>query len=103
MSVEDLVCRLGDETQLLREQNAGLVRQNAELGQLVQAMGEQVTGLREQLATAGQQVTELREQLAVAEQRIGELEQGKKRPPSFVKPNKLTRDFLTDRARSAIM
>lgn len=102
MSVEDLVCRLGDETQLLRAQNAGLVRQNAELGQLVQAMGEQVTGLREQLATserqvtglrdqlatAGQQVTELREQLAVAEQRIGELEQGKKGPPSFIKPSK---------------
>jgi transposase len=92
MSVDEVVRQPEDETELLRERNAGLVRQNAALGQLVQALGEQVTGLRGQLATAEQQVTELREQLALSEERIVELERGKQGPPSFIKPNRPKRE-----------
>jgi transposase len=63
--------RLLGENQVLREQNAELLRL--------------VAGLRGQ-------VTELEGQLAAAEGRIAELEQGKKGPPSFVKPNKPRRE-----------
>jgi len=71
MSTDDLVVRLRSEINRLREQNAELV-------QIVRALGEQITGLREQVATA--------------EQRIRELEQTKKEPPSFVKPNRPKRE-----------
>jgi len=71
MSIEDRVIQLQAENNRLREQKA-------ELGQIVQALGEQIKGLRELLATA--------------EQRIEELEQTKKEPPSFIKPNRPKRE-----------
>lgn len=71
MSTDDLVVRLRSEINRLREQNAELV-------QIVRALGEQITGLREQVATD--------------KQRIGELEQTKKEPPSFIKPNRPKRE-----------
>jgi hypothetical protein len=44
--------------------------------------------LREQNALLSQQVTVLREENTLLGQRVAELEQGDKRPPAFVKPNK---------------
>lgn len=87
MSVDALVRRLREEAQLLRRQNTDLLQQNAELRQLARAMGDQVLGLRSQLAAAEEQIRGLQEQLAAVEQRIEEAEQAKKGPPSFVKAN----------------
>ena len=52
MSTEELVKRLWDEIGALREQNAGLVQQNADLGALVGKLQEQDTQLRQALADA---------------------------------------------------
>jgi len=71
MNIEELIQRLRDEIEALREQKA-------ELRQLVQALGEQVK--------------ELQGQLVAAEERIAGLEQAKKGPPSFIKPNKAKRE-----------
>jgi len=67
MGTEELGGQLQEENRALREQNAGLQ-------QLVVELGERIA--------------QLREELTAAEERIVELEQGRKGPPSFVKPNR---------------
>ena len=74
MSTEELVKRLWDEIGALREQNAGLIQQNADLGVLVAKIQEENAQLHQALADA--------------EERMAGLEQGKRKPPSFVKANK---------------
>lgn len=74
MSTEELIKRLWDEIGALREQNAGLMHENADLRSVVAKMQEQDARLRQAVADA--------------EARIAELEQGKRKPPSFVKANK---------------
>lgn len=68
MSTEELIKRLWDEIGALREQNAGLMHENADLRSVVAKMQEQDARLRQAVADA--------------EARIAELEQGKRKPPS---------------------
>jgi FtsZ-binding cell division protein ZapB len=78
MSTEELIRQPWDEIEGLRKENASLLEQNAELRHIV-------GGLREENA-------QLRQELAAAEERIAAVEQGKKRPSSFIKPNKPKRE-----------
>jgi transposase len=75
MSTRERIEELRDGVAALREQNAGLLQQNAELQCLVVELQEQNA--------------QLHRELAAAEERIVELEQRKKEAPSFIKPNKV--------------
>lgn len=78
MNASEMIRRLQEENQVLRERNADLVRENAALRQVISEMGEQFTGLQGKLAGA--------------DERIAELERGRKEPPGFVKANKPKRE-----------
>jgi hypothetical protein len=74
MNASEMIRRLQEENQVLREKNADLVQENAALRQMISEMGEQFTGLQGKLAGA--------------DERIAELERESKGPPGFVKANK---------------
>jgi chromosome segregation ATPase len=78
MNASEMIRRLQQENQVLREKNADLERENAALRQLITEMGEQFTGLQGELPGA--------------DERIAELERGREGPPGLVKANKPKRE-----------
>jgi hypothetical protein len=79
MNASEMIRRLQEDNQALRERNADLAQENAALRQLIPEMGEQFAGLQGELA-------------AGADEHIAELERGRKEPPGFVRANKPKRE-----------